>query len=355
MSKLPGQNFIYLDILRFLSFLLIFLHHCNFITYIPAIDQPMTLVYPRFHLGVQLFFCLSAFLLTHLAIAEYASNKRFSQLRFLVRRGLRIYPLYFLFIALVYLLVPLLGNWAGVEQVTLQPVLPFLLFYNNFYNGAGLFMLTFLWSIAVEEQFYIFYSFVLKFMYRWLVPISIILLLVYIFFRTENAVYAAPEGHHTLNYLPCFASGIVTAVLFNRCNPDKWRKLLTGWKVIPFYVFAAWLLFAARSLYQLQWFNTYEHIFYAIVFCGIIFHLSFIKGKNNLFERALVFLGRRTYGLYIWHGLVLTIIYKKMPRYILDRYFTGVFFIALAATILLAVASYRLWEAPFLKLKSRFR
>jgi peptidoglycan/LPS O-acetylase OafA/YrhL len=349
------HNFIYLDVLRFFSFLLIFLHHCNFITYIPAIDKPLAQVYPRFHLGVQLFFCLSAFLLTHLAIAEYTTTKRFSQFRFLVRRGLRIYPLYFLFIAVVYLLIPLVSGWMGVEQFTLQPVMPYLLFYNNFYTGAGLFMLTFLWSIAVEEQFYIFYSFVLHFLYRWLVPVAVILIAIYIIFRAANAVNAAPEGHHTLNYLPCFAMGIITAILFNKCNINQCRNWLTGWKVIPLYAFAVWLLFAAFPLYKLQWFNTYEHIFYAIVFCGTLFHFSLLKGNNNFFERIFVFLGRRTYGLYIWHGLVLTIIYKKMPQHILDRYFTGVFFMALAATIILASASYRFWESPFLKLKNRFR
>lgn len=344
----PKHNFVYLDVLRFFSFFLIFLHHCNFLTYIPGIDQPLLRVYPRFHLGVQLFFCLSAFLLTHLAYVEYAQTKKFSQFRFLVRRGLRIYPLYFLFIAIVFLVVPLF------DRVTLPPIVPYLLFYNNFYTSIGLFMLVFLWSIAVEEQFYIFYSFVLKFLFRWLLPVAVVLIIVYIIFRNMYTGDAA-EGHHTLNYLPCFALGIITAIIFNKNQEGTVKKWLSGWYMIFLYLFGAWLLFAAFPLYRFQWFNTYEHIFYALIFCSIILHLAYMQQKNNKFEKVFVFLGRRTYGLYIWHGLVLTIIYKKMPRNILDNYFTFVFFIALAATIGLAVISYRSWEAPFLKLKSKFR
>lgn len=348
MNQPPKHNFVYLDVLRFFSFFLIFLHHCNFLTYINEIDKPLLRIYPRFHLGVQLFFCLSAFLLTHLAYAEYAATKRFSQFRFLVRRGLRIYPLYFLFIAIVFLAVPLF------DAVTLPPVLPYLLFYNNFYSGIGLFMLVFLWSIAVEEQFYIFYSFILKFLFRWLLPVALLLLVAYIIFRT-NYLSDAAEGHHTLNYLPCFALGIITAMIFNRKQNGRLKRWLSGRHMIFLYLLGIWLLFAAFPLYRYAWFNTYEHIFYAIIFCSIILHLACMQEKKNGFEKLFVYLGRRTYGLYIWHGLVLTIMYKKMPQHILDSYFTLVFFMALAATILLAVLSYRLWEEPFLKLKKRFR
>lgn len=349
MNQPPKHSFVYLDVLRFFSFFLIFLHHCNFLTYIDAIDKPLLRIYPRFHLGVQLFFCLSAFLLTHLAYAEYAASKQFSQFRFLVRRGLRIYPLYFLFVAIAFLVVPLF------QQVTLPPLAPYLLFYNNFYTGIGLFMLGFLWSIAVEEQFYIFYSFVLKFLFRWLLPVALALIAGYIIFRSLYAVHAAPDGHHTLNYLPCFALGIITAILFNSRWHSMLKRWFTGWHMVLLYVFGFWLLFAAFPLYRFQWFNTYEHIFYALVFCSIILHLSFVQGKKHRVEQALVYLGRRTYGLYIWHGLVLTIIYKKMPRQFLDNYFTLVFFIALVPTILLAVISYRFWEEPFLRLKRKFR
>lgn len=355
MNPAVKHNFVYLDVLRFFSFLLIFLHHCNFLTYIPSIDEQLLPLYPRFHLGVQLFFCLSAFLLTHLAIAEYAATKQFNQFRFLVRRGLRIYPLYFLFIGIVFLFMPVAGKWAGFSQVTLPSLVPYLFFYNNFYTGSGLFMLVFLWSIAVEEQFYIFYSFVLKILFRWLIPVAAVLLIIYIVFRTLYAVDAAPEGHHTLNYLPCFALGCITAIVFNKQQNGPLRHWLNGWAAMFLYLFAAWLLFLARPLYRFQWFNTYEHIFYAIAFCGIILHLAFLPAKNNRFEKVFVFLGRRTYGLYIWHGLVLTIIYKKASPFILEHYFTGVFFVALAATIALASLSYRFWEAPFLRLKNRFR
>lgn len=128
-----------------------------------------------------------------------------------------------------------------------------------------------------------------------------------------------------------------------------------GIQLLPVYLLFVWLLLFARPLYRLQWFNSYEHIVYALVFCAVIFHLAHVTPKNSRFEKVFVYLGRRTYGLYVWHGLVLTILYKKIPQHILDRYFTGVFFIAITATILLAVVSYRFWEAPFLRLKNRFR
>ncbi len=355
MRPVVTQNFVYLDVLRFFSFLLIFLHHCNFFTYIPWVDEQMLKAYPRFHIGVQLFFCLSAFLLTHLAISEYRETGRFSQFRFLVRRGLRIYPLYYLFVALVFLIMPLAGHWAGFERVTLPALTPYLFFYNNFYTGTGLFMLVFLWSIAVEEQFYIFYSFVLKYLFRWLWVVALLLLTAYFIFRTVYAINGAPDGHHTLNFLPCFAMGMVTALLFHRYKERNiFRNLKAGY-LLPGYLFITWLLLFARPLYRWQWFNTYEHFIYALAFCAVIFHLAHLPAKKNRFEQVFVYLGRRTYGLYVWHGLVLTILYKKIPQHILDRYFTGIFFIGITATILLAVLSYGFWEEPFLRLKKKFR
>jgi peptidoglycan/LPS O-acetylase OafA/YrhL len=93
-SNQENNEFKGLNVIRFFCFLIVFLMHCNVLTGNIYIDTILLKAYPRFHIGVSFFFILSAFLLTNLALQEI-SNKKFSFKNFFIRRGLRIYPLYF--------------------------------------------------------------------------------------------------------------------------------------------------------------------------------------------------------------------------------------------------------------------
>ena len=96
--------------------------------------------------GVDLFFVLSGFLVASLLFREYQQRGRVDIRRFLVRRALKIYPAFWLFLAASLVL----NGWAG-EEFTLGQVLSELLFFQNYQPGLW----EHTWSLAVEEHFYL--------------------------------------------------------------------------------------------------------------------------------------------------------------------------------------------------------
>ncbi|MDG1475769.1 MAG: acyltransferase, partial [Vicingaceae bacterium] len=130
-----------LDSLRFFAFLSIFIFHS-------------TELLPKGYLGVDFFFVLSSFLLTYLVFIELQQTNSFSRKKFFIRRSLRIFPLYFLVVIFSLIILPLLTN----TNITL-PNNKYLywLFLSNYDFSDSIFALKFLWSIAVEEQFYLIF------------------------------------------------------------------------------------------------------------------------------------------------------------------------------------------------------
>ena len=145
-----------LDVLRFIAFLFVFMTHR---TDLAPIDQAR---HPWFHAfaqigvyGVPVFFFLSAFLITELLERERRATGTIDVRAFYVRRILRIWPLYFLvFFGLVLLNHVLPG--AGADSPTKW--LYFMLFAGNWYitfNGWIEYPVNPMWSLSVEEQFYV--------------------------------------------------------------------------------------------------------------------------------------------------------------------------------------------------------
>ena len=147
-----------LDGLRFVAFLFVFIHHISPQELFPRAPHPLASAWMLFKLtgalGVDLFFCLSAYLITMLLLIEWESRGGVSVRRFYIRRILRIWPLYFGFLALAIAL-PALG--LRQEPLGVQ-TLPFLLFVGNWssaFLGAPNNVAGPLWSVSLEEQFYI--------------------------------------------------------------------------------------------------------------------------------------------------------------------------------------------------------
>ena len=140
-----------LDVLRFFCFLLIFLHHA-----IPRVaDTLPSAVVDAFAFGMPVFFLLSSFLITELLVREQSRTGTVHIPSFYVRRILRIWPLYFAFFALCAAL--------GAARLLMSPIsikatLYFLLLAGNWYlvfYGTMQNAVVVLWSISVEEQFYL--------------------------------------------------------------------------------------------------------------------------------------------------------------------------------------------------------
>ena len=142
----PSQRNESLDVLRCVAVLLVVGFHLPYYTLWSRIGW----------IGVDLFFVLSGFLISGLLFQEYKDTGTLSIKRFLIRRGLKIYPSFYLLMVLVTCLYFLDRSTVSTEQLALSWV-----FLQNYYTGEKIFMLlAHTWSLAVEEHFYLLLPFV---------------------------------------------------------------------------------------------------------------------------------------------------------------------------------------------------
>jgi len=124
-----------LDFLRGIAILLVLLRHGN------LFDSTTNIGW----IGVDLFFVLSGFLVSKLLFKEYSRFGNIEPKRFLIRRGFKIYPIYFLFY-IPYLIL-------RYPDIKTMPLLGDLLFIQNYVYGWG-YAFGPSWSLAIEEHFY---------------------------------------------------------------------------------------------------------------------------------------------------------------------------------------------------------
>jgi peptidoglycan/LPS O-acetylase OafA/YrhL len=138
-----------LDGLRALSILAVVWHHT-----VPS-GLPPALSHAGAH-GVTLFFAISGFLITTLLLAERARTGMVDLLAFYIRRALRIFPLYYLVLAVYVVAVALLERDAAARQAFFHHLPYFATYTSNFFVALeGRTIFYFAWSLATEEQFYL--------------------------------------------------------------------------------------------------------------------------------------------------------------------------------------------------------
>jgi peptidoglycan/LPS O-acetylase OafA/YrhL len=352
-----------LDSIRGLSFLAIFIFHT--IHPLPGnnlIGNFFVFIYDHLPLAIDVFFVLSAFLLTWLGINEYKQKGSFSFKNYFIRRVLRIWPLYYIILAIAFILIPLITSKLHVP-VSLPDPLWYIFFVSNFYYIDHVFFLRFLWTISAEEQFYLILGTCLKFLSPFLLVIFLIMAMTSISFSCYCLLTGKDSYTNVLTWLIDFAAGgIAACMLFRSKGLNRFFANLPLWSTAIFY---SYLLFHFIFLYiidlTLKWDKGVVELvsrYLFIIYLGF-FILEQIVNKNRtkVLEKSkfLTFTGRISYGLYCFHGLVLTfftILFKKLNYAAPDVIF---FSLAFLFTYLLATLSFRYLESPFLKLKERFR
>jgi peptidoglycan/LPS O-acetylase OafA/YrhL len=372
-----------LDSFRFVAFLAVFLYHVR--------------LFPAGYLGVQAFFVLSGFLLTPILInMRQQLPARSYFLHFYGRRGLRIFPLYYAYLAAISAVAAVALARAGDHQPP-APQLEALRHFNeqviygltytyNFFHASRDFthtpLLTHFWSLAVEEQFYLVWPFLL-----FLVPNArlkgVLLALIVagpvvrlaeaavvagsmheLFFRRLDLVlYVLPFSH-----IDAFATGGFLA-LYGR-TPS--RGLVAGYAtVLVIAGMAAERLATGSNSMALgygpfmadSWKYVWGYTCFNLLFAWILLMLKDRALVPALTEHpALVYLGRISYGLYVFHfGVIWLMSGMEISGeglsgfYLWPTMWRAIYAVGmLAVTILISAASYRWLEAPCLRLKDRF-
>lgn len=347
-----------LDALRFLAFAAIFSFHFPIQIISQGIATEVFLAIKKsLFVGVDFFFVLSSFLLTHLALQEWNASADFSFKKFMTRRVLRIWPLYFLIVVAGFVLLPA-AAMVLQHNVSLPPVGYYLFFVSNFYTVPHVFFLMFLWSIAVEEQLYLVFAVAYKLLIRYLFAFCILLIAIYISYICIAVTAHWPVYYTTVNYLPNFATGALLALFYaNKKELLKKISSINSISIAIIYIITiAAITFALNLKYSIS-----SQLLSKALLC-FLFAFTLLEQtnfKNSLFklERLtfLTYLGKRTYGLYCFHGVAFTL-YSLLPQDLKIGFAQQLlaFVVTFILTVLLALISYRYFESPFLQLKKKF-
>ncbi|MEI6311168.1 MAG: acyltransferase [Bacteroidota bacterium] len=291
------------------------------------------------YLGVDFFFVLSSFLLTYLALKEINSTGSFSTKNFFIRRALRIFPLYYLVVIGLLLILPLLAKPIGWSLQMPEHPWTYFVFVSNFDKSDHLFALKFLWSIAVEEQFYImFLVFSIFFKNYFRIPI-IFMLLSYTVYMLLSKDYALDTYSNLIPHFMNFLMGMCLGYI------HFYKKNIKTSPIILFIFSLLVIVFLVEDS-----FTIYFSVAMALVIYLSIHAFKKYEVLSNRIFFITEYLGKYSYGLYVYSGIILTFSGKFMS--IENVYLSTL--INLTLTILLAILSYHIYEQWFIRLKKKF-
>jgi peptidoglycan/LPS O-acetylase OafA/YrhL len=299
--------------------------------------------------GVAVFFTLSGFLITSMLLEERASDGRISLGDFYRRRALRLFP------ALAVVVLVVLGFGAVGVGGGVHDALPVAAYVANWarVTGADLGLLNVSWSLAVEEQFYVAWPLILigllhagrRRVLVWVTVGGIAYSLV-----ARFALWDSGAGEHRVYFgSDTQASGLLIGCLLAIALRDRQVRP----EPLPLVAATGTALVLASGFARggLQMWVTVPAVvpfFTAAVIYGVV--AAERSGGAWLEHPALVLVGRRSYGLYLWHPFAALILVG-----VLDQYLPRALGVtaALAAAWLLTLASWRYVEEPLLRKRSR--
>ncbi|WP_157814172.1 acyltransferase family protein [Olleya sp. Bg11-27] len=355
MKRLPN-----LDVLRFVLTVFVVLFHLPQLTRNQGLPYFLEAsVFNRGTEAVYMFFVLSGFLIIKL-IYNAKQKGVFSIRKFYVRRILRIFPLYYLIVIFGFLFY-----WVILPQLGIP-------FENNYQLSEGILWTTFflpnvfaklhmpggvleiLWSIGIEEQFYIVIAPVLFLISKNKI-VQFLIVFTSLYFVMFHLEFFSVLSEFSMVFFFLFFGGII-AIL----EEKKKLEFLKQSKLIPITIVFLTLLYFTTSILHFEsrvLFDLLTMVLFGL-FIHTIAHNNFgVEIKN----KALNYLGKISYGLYMYHVIALNAVvflFLKLQKADLfnDRLTMILMYImTFALTITIAHLSYKYFESYFLKLKNKFR
>ncbi|MEO7356301.1 MAG: acyltransferase [Ignavibacteria bacterium] len=311
-------------------------------------------------IGVTLFFVLSGFLITQILISsrlniEAKGGTKIQVLKqFYIRRTLRIFPIYYLTLFILYIL-----NVQGIREKFLW----FLFYASNIYfykinDWAG--NLSHLWTLAVEEQFYIIWPFIILFIPKKYLLKSIIGIIIfgpvfrtYLFIISGGTDWGSTFIHIlTPSCMDCFGLGALLAYykVFGNC-----KNILSSKQALIFLIINIACV-VILSFFEENAISVFLFRFNISVICMFIIYKS-ITGFHGVAGKILenpviMFLGKISYGLYLYHNFI-PIIYAFLGLPPVQNINVN-FILQLSILIIISTLSWYLIEKPINSLKKYF-
>lgn len=302
------------------------------------------------YLGVDIFFVLSGFLITRILLDDKRQNC-FSFSRFYAKRTLRIFPIFYvsvLFCALTFTLP---------QAELVSNALYFSNYYYAFHDQVS--PLRHTWSLSVEEQFYLVWPLTLYFIplkrvgavLVCAVPLIVLVSLAISYVTLDEAVFGQFVRRGTMFQILSLGAGGVLA-----CHVPRLRDVPIQWIIVAA---GAGLLGHVGSIFLDSYARSVVGLFGMSLLAISIFFLVYVGHERGwsfsrvlLESRPIVYLGRISYGIYLYHFIIL---YALEARGSENP--DGVSFITWLMFVFLAIAvpalSYRYIESPLLAIKDR--
>jgi len=297
--------------------------------------------------GVTLFFALSGFLITRILLISKDKESYFK--KFYIRRSLRIFPLYYLALAIYVIVIP---YFTTGKAYSFSQTWSFWIYLQNIgftfhWSSIGP---NHFWSLAVEEHFYLVWPFAVYFLSeKWLhrtiwliVAFSVIIRIIMLNIGYGGIFY------FTLTTMDCLAIGGLVALNERHkwVNAKQTLYLMVGTLLL---LITNWVIFKGEGNEYIQIFKLpFIALFYVCLINLLITSVSYL---NRFFKSSiLTYTGKISYGLYIFHPLCIAMVAKNFK----GQPFLLMLLLILISSYFVASVSYYGYEYWFLKQKDRF-
>ncbi|MDX2359904.1 MAG: acyltransferase [Crocinitomicaceae bacterium] len=308
-------------------------------------------------LGVILFFVLSGFLITTLLLKEKKEHKKINIRNFYVRRILRVWPLYYIILLLSALIFMYSPSWFTLLLCgTIFPNIAHAF-------SSGWLVSPQLWSIGVEEQFYLFWPAILRGKERTILLIAVFLTFAYpilphvtqfVLSRLDysNSSLKLVEVLFEVLNFGSMGTGALFAILYFGEYPrfNNWRKRLKPLNLL--FVILPFALWFGNVNFSYVQFPVYSLLF------GYMITILIDGNYTFIFEsRIFKFLGKISYGIYMYHWILMLLFVELFAKQLEGGWLGSlVFYIStIVGTIVIAYLSHKYIESFFLKLKGKFQ
>lgn len=304
--------------------------------------------------GVTMFFALSGFLITYLLLSEKTKTETIAIRKFYVRRILRIWPLYYLYLIIVLVIIGFSLDKFSWMYFVLLPNVPFALNASAVFT-ATLPYLAHYWSVGVEEQFYAFWPWVIK-KSKNILSILTIFAVSFFLFKVFLTLIGATKLIITLFHYTRFGclamGGIAAYLLFNR--KEIWLQFAKN-KISEVL---AWGIICLIAVNKFHLFSIIDHEIVTIATLIII--INQVDNPKKLFSlenKVFDYLGKISYGLYIYNPLLIYLVSISLGKVITNGSIfniIAIYVITVVCVVLVSHFSYFYFENRFLKYKDKF-
>ncbi len=316
--------------------------------------------------GVDLFFVLSRYLIGGILIRNKGSNNYFKT--FYIRRIFRIFPIYYLILGVYIILIIAIPNLDKLIPILFSnpiPVWSFIIYCQNYlmitFNTFGASWLGVTWSLAIEEQFYLLLPLLVFIFNRKILTILIIILIftavIFRYYSSDNLMLKHISFQCRMDSL---FTGVAIAIFMMNQN---FVNFLKSQKTVMYIVFLTligiffFISFTTGTNNSFLIYSGFNILFAMFIIIALLFKEGFIT--RFLENKWLCKIGTVSYGIYLFHMIVLYLVYWVLEKAGIYVYSNWLLMIVISCAFLLTYiisrSSYKFYESALIKFSRKYK